>query len=263
MTMPVLLLIDLRDDRHSQHVCVELTDRCQLHVLDKQLINNQQLLSHTINMIRPDVICFEYDRPNNHCLKMLELTKNEHPSIPVLMVTEKHDEALAVWALRARVWDYFVKPVATEDIYLAVVKLSRVCVSRVGNHAARDMVRPGQKQWINRDVNGSEDEVYATLNVIKYVEQHYHEKIYISVLAKSCIISPHLFSRVFRRENGVSFRTYLVNYRLDKARELLHESQLSVGDVSFAVGFLDHSYFTRIFKNRMGISPSDFRIQRV
>ena len=93
-------------------------------------------------------------------------------------------------------------------------------------------------------------------------EQHYQEKIYISVLAKSCIISQHLFSRVFRRENGVSFRTYLVNYRLDKARELLHESQLSVGDVSFAVGFLDHSYFTRIFKKRMGLSPSDFRIQR-
>jgi YesN/AraC family two-component response regulator len=257
MKIPLLLLIDLREDKRSPHVCVELTSCCQIVLLD-----NQHHLSGRMSSDVPDVIIFEFCCPELRCLRLLEQTKNEYPSIPILMVTEYHDEALAIWALRARVWDYLIKPVVSEDLYKTVMQLTDLCARKTGTDNARAIVHPQQYQW--NTLNGQHNWTGkgTTLNVIQYVENHYHEKIYISVMAKKCLISAYQFSRVFRRENGVTFRTFLVNYRLEKALELLNESRLSVGDISFAVGFFDHSYFTRMFKKRVGVSPSEYRLRQ-
>ncbi len=255
MIIPRLFLIDLRENKSNPHVCVALSSRCQV-----QRLECHHQLSGSIRELVPDIICFEFDCPDLDCLKALELTKKEFPSIPILMITEYHDETLAIWALRARVWDYLVKPVNSEDLYQTVIKLTTLCKAKGEGNSGRNVMLPQQLIWDRVTTDRNSVMKCTTSNIIKYVENHYHEKIYIAELAKTCLISEYQFSRAFKRELGVTFRTYLVNYRLDKARELLNNSMLSVGDVSFAVGFLDHSYFTRMFKRRVGISPSEYRL---
>lgn len=257
MKVPQLLLIDLRVDKSGPHVCAELSTRFKV-----QLLNDQHQLTYRINEVAPDVVIFEFDFPDFRCLEALEHTKKAFPSIPILMATEHHDEKLAVWALRARVWDYMVKPISSDDLYSTILKISNLCVDENDNNKGRDIVYPQQPHLnkVNSDKTG--DVTNSTLNVIKYVENHFHEKICISVVARKCFISQYKFSRAFKQENGVTFREYLVNYRLDKARELLNDSKLTVGDVSFAVGFLDHSYFARMFKSKVGLSPSEYRNQQ-
>lgn len=254
MKVPLLLLIDLRGDKSKPHVCAELSTRIKV-----QLLDDQHQLTCRISEVEPDVVVFEFDYPDICCLKALEHTKAAFPSIPILMVTEQHDEALAVWALRARVWDYMVKPVVSDDLYQTIIKITNLCVDKNGNKRGRDIVYPLQPHWNKVNTNNAMEVKDTTLNVIKYVDNHFHEKICISVVAKKCLISQYKFSREFKQENGITFREYLINYRLDKARELLNDSKLSVGDVSFAVGFLDHSYFARMFKSRVGLSPSEYR----
>lgn len=254
MKVPLLLLIDLRGDKSKPHVCAELTTRIKVQRLD-----DQHQLAYRISEVAPDVVVFEFDHPDYCCLEALEQARKEFPSIPILMATEYHDEALAVWALRARVWDYMVKPIVSDDLYQAVIKITNLCVDKSGNKRGMDIVYPQQPHWNKVNTNNAMEVKDAALNVIKYVENHFHEKICISVVAKKCFISQYKFSSEFKRENGITFREYLINYRLDKARELLNDSKLSVGDVSFAVGFLDHSYFARMFKSRVGLSPSEYR----
>jgi len=253
MKMPILLQIDLRKNKTDLHQCAQLSSRFKHYLLEE----NSNLIDR-VNNIFPDVICFEFDYPDIKCLKALELTKKIFPSIPIIMITEQHDENLAIWALRARVWDYLVKPVDCEILYNHVCKLTDL---RNNKKSSRDIFQPSQTFYNTINVQQPADKKSTSLHVIKYVEDHYQEKIYIAELAKKCRISKHQFSRIFKREKGVTFREYLVNYRLDKARELLEKSQLSVGDVSFAVGFFDHSYFTRMFKRYAGLSPSDYRLR--
>lgn len=257
MKLPVLLHIDLRESKSKPNVCAQFSNCCQIQRLD-----HQDQLASRISLLAPDVICFEFDYPDFRSLKVLEQTKKDFPSIPILMVTDHHDEALAIWALRARVWDYLVKPVDIDDLYKTVNKLTDLRTSDIANNKRREIILPQQAQS-NKVCKKHNDNLKGiTLNVIKYVENHYHEKIYISELAEKCYISQHQFSRTFKREKGITFREYLVNYRIDKARELLDESPLSVGDVSYSVGFLDHSYFTRMFKRHVGLSPTDYRLRR-
>lgn len=63
---------------------------------------------------------------------MMQRVKSEHPGLPMLMLTEYHSEAVAIWALRARVWDYIVKPVSVEEFSSRIADVVRLVTSRGG-----------------------------------------------------------------------------------------------------------------------------------
>ena len=68
------------------------------------------------------------------------------------------------------------------------------------------------------------------------------------------------FSRAFKREHGLTFREFLVRYRIDKARESLKNPRIRVLDSAFVAGFKDPSYFARLFKRYVGVPPSQYRL---
>jgi AraC-like DNA-binding protein len=69
-------------------------------------------------------------------------------------------------------------------------------------------------------------------------------------------MSPFRFSREFKKTFGKTFRDYLIDYRLKEACRLLENPAATITDVTYAVGFNDPSYFSRVFKQRFGVTPS-------
>lgn len=94
---------------------------------------------------------------------------------------------------------------------------------------------------------------------IKYVEQHYQERITIGQIAASCDYSQSHFMKYFKNATGMSFIEYLNDYRLSTAARLLRASDSTVLSVSEEVGFENLSYFNRSFKKKFGKTPSAFR----
>lgn len=86
-------------------------------------------------MQHPVIACFEYDFPDIASLSVLSDIKEYFASVPIVMFTEQHSEALAVWALRARVWNYFVKPVTPDAVLPSLDSLARL-VAESSNPAA-------------------------------------------------------------------------------------------------------------------------------
>ena len=70
------------------------------------------------------------------------------------------------------------------------------------------------------------------------------------------------FSRVFRREQGQSFKQFVLGYRIDRACEQMRRSPALLKQVGFDAGFRDLAYFSRAFRRRMGLSPSGYRAAR-
>ena len=95
--------------------------------------------------------------------------------------------------------------------------------------------------------------------VLKYVENHYAEKISIADIAKVAEFSESHFMRYFKETMGMSFVEYLKDYRLKMAARLLHGSESSILTISDEVGFENLSYFNRSFKQRYGVTPSQYR----
>lgn len=99
--------------------------------------------------------------------------------------------------------------------------------------------------------------------VANYIEKSYYTAISISDLAKVFHISRNYLYTLFKQEYGVSPQDYLISYRIERAKKLLKSkrSPLSVQEIATAVGFENPLYFSRLFRNRTGMSPSEYRKQ--
>lgn len=95
--------------------------------------------------------------------------------------------------------------------------------------------------------------------ILKYVENHYTERITIAEIAQEVDFSESHFMRYFKSTMGTSFIEYLKEYRLTMAARLLQSSESSVLEVATGVGFDNLSYFNRAFKKRYHVTPSQFR----
>lgn len=95
--------------------------------------------------------------------------------------------------------------------------------------------------------------------IIKYVENHYQERITIEEIAAFCDYSQSHFMKYFKNAMGTSFIDYLNDYRLMMAARLLLSSDSAILSISEEVGFENLSYFNRSFKKKFGKTPSAYR----
>jgi AraC family L-rhamnose operon transcriptional activator RhaR/AraC family L-rhamnose operon regulatory protein RhaS len=97
--------------------------------------------------------------------------------------------------------------------------------------------------------------------LLGYMEQHFAEPISVSDLTKIAHMSQTSLFRLFRQLMGRSPIDYLIRLRIHKAAQLLRREPLRVKEVSEAVGFTDSNYFTRQFRQVMGVSPRAYQQQ--
>jgi YesN/AraC family two-component response regulator len=205
-----------------------------------------------------DLIVLEYDYPVKQSLEVLTNLKKEYPSIPVIMLTEQHSEELAVWAFRARAWDFFVKPLE-QDKLLACVDAILEIKNKYKNQEKRKAVTPPNIKPVDTRFKNINEEYLAITPAISFLESNYEKKITENTLATLCGMNPFRFSRCFKKEIGLTFQEYLVRLRIREALRLLGNPNASITDIAFTVGFNDTSYFSRTFKKYLNQSPSEFR----
>jgi len=201
-----------------------------------------------------DVVGFDFDYPDRSGLALVAGIKRVYPSVPMLMLTVKHSEALAVWAFRSRLTDFLVKPVSRRELE----RCYRV-LAEMREHRRRQTSRgagsvPGEIPEDTVALPRPNDTAF--LPAIYYVARNYHDKTDLKAVVHLCGLSAYRFSRGFKEAFGISFRDYVIRYRLRAAYHLLQNDGAAVSDVAFAVGFNDPSHFSRIFKRYFRITPS-------
>ena len=92
-----------------------------------------------------------------------------------------------------------------------------------------------------------------------YVQQHYSEPITLESVCEAAGFSASYFSALFKRETGENFVKYLTRVRIDRAKELLQHTNLSVADICSRVGYNDLKHFTQTFKKETSLSPAQYR----
>jgi AraC-like DNA-binding protein/quercetin dioxygenase-like cupin family protein len=97
--------------------------------------------------------------------------------------------------------------------------------------------------------------------VLDHIQHHYSEPLTLQRLAELAFMNPSYFCRYFKQVIGLSPISYLLRYRIDKAKELLLNSSLSITEVSSGAGFNSQSYFNRIFQRFTRMNPRHFRQQ--
>ncbi len=213
------------------------------------------LVPTEIESLDPKILCFDFDYPDRKRLRGLQHIKRQHASILVLMLTTEHSEALAVWAFRARVWNYLVKPVPLAELDLNLQRL--VEITSATRTIAPSVLPP--EQDVPEDVPfDSHCAKQTLLPAIYFIKSHYHRQLRVDEIAAVCSMNSATFSRAFRSTFGMSLKEYVVNHRINEARRMLRRPRASITDIAYATGFSDHSYFDRVFKAHVGVTPSAY-----
>ena len=240
--------------------------------LDLRRLRDPAHIPEAIRSHSPRFVCFEFDLPDAPGLIALAHTRRHHPRLPVLMLTAFHSEAVALWALRLRVWDVLVKPVAGEQLMQHLAALVEA-THQLGTEPAFQSATvssplpalpPLPLSSVLPDAtharivhHGACDQA-RTQAATDHVAAQFFNKITLDHVAALCRLSPSQFCRVFRQEHGGSFGQYLLQYRIKRACESLAHPGALAKEVAYSVGFNDLSYFTWAFKRQVGVCPSHY-----
>ncbi|MDD3795181.1 MAG: response regulator [Lachnospiraceae bacterium] len=94
--------------------------------------------------------------------------------------------------------------------------------------------------------------------VTNYVKQHYQEEISLDLLAEKYYLNSSYLCRLFKRNTGVGLTDYMIELRMEKAKELLLLGKYKIYEVSQMVGYRSDKYFFRVFKQYTGQAPTEF-----
>jgi YesN/AraC family two-component response regulator len=215
-------------------------------------------LESEIKRQEPQLLLFDYDYPERPGLKLLEITKRQFPSIPVLLMTVQHSESLATWAFRSRVWDFLVKPVSNRELERSLSGLNKIVGEVSRRNRYREILRepspvPEENRVAPRNTTPAE-----LMPALAYIEKHFRGKVTSADVSGACKMDSFRFSRTFKSAFDITFKEYLLRVRIKEACRLLEKPDVAVTDVAYLSGFNDPSYFSKVFKRYVGVCPSAF-----
>lgn len=146
------------------------------------------------------------------------------------------------------------------------LKLHAACLRRSGyilEFADPDELAERLREIIRKTTASmGEQQDDLAVKAARFLQTHYRENIQISTLEREFCVSGSSLMTTFKKEKGITINNYLTMVRMERAKELLEGTAVSIQDAAAMVGYADANYFTRAFKNYTGMTPSQFRSGR-
>lgn len=201
----------------------------------------------------PDILFSDIRMPGMDGLAMIAALKSEHPHMQIAILTGFRDFEYAREAIRLGVTRFLLKPSKMEELEEAV----SVMVQNLSHMKERTEDGKAVQEEPEETAAGS----FIAQNAVKYIEENYMEKLKLSDVADHVYVSQWHLSKILNQHVEKSFSDILNHARIEKAKELLREPSLRIGDIAEKVGFLDMAHFSRVFKKHTGFSANEFRNQ--
>lgn len=115
--------------------------------------------------------------------------------------------------------------------------------------------------WESEEQKNAEPGSLQMEQIRQYIEKTYYENITLASLADAFHMDASYLSRVFSRKFGETVITFLTRVRMENAVEMMRSRDMKLETISFLVGYDDYNYFSRVFRKKLGMSPSEYRSQ--
>lgn len=186
-----------------------------------------------ITKLKPDIVFIDINMPVLSGLEVMEKVRmsENNSAVDFVVITGYSYFQYAQLSLRLGAKDILLKPVEPEQF---VETMERVLGYRYSDN-----------QIFNK--------------IVEYINYNYQENIELKECAEKYHTSPNYIARMFKKYYGISFITYLNSLRIKKAQELLRNTDLSIKEIAYKVGYNNLNYFYKIFKRNMEATPKDFK----
>lgn len=218
-----------------------------------------------INQVNPDILISDICMPGIDGLTMIAGIKSQHPSMEITILTGFRDFDYAQKAIRLGVTRFLLKPSKMDELEEAVEKMtSNLKVnSSLPKHDEQNAatVKDVSEETAENDETlvDSAAGSFIVNNALHYMEENYMNKLKLADVAEQCFVSQWHLSKLLNRYKEQSFSDILNNIKIEKAKEMLKDPTLRIGDVAEYVGFMDMAHFSRVFKKQVGMSANEYR----
>lgn len=219
------------------------------------------------------IAILDIEMPGINGLEAAKRIREKDPFCCIIFLTAFDDFSYARGAVSVRALEYLLKPYDDTEM-LSVIDEAMWMTDKNKKYRELMSKETEQPEWIYR-TEAAEPERDSSRNVTaenvfqhrvaetirQYIQEKYREDISMQDVANAMNYSDAYFCKLFKQCFGKSFTTYLMEYRVNEARKLLHQPAVNVREVSRAVGYVDSNYFAKVFKRVTGLSPSEYRKQ--
>lgn len=210
-----------------------------------------------IDKYSPDILFTDIRMPDMDGLEMVKKIKENHPGIQITVITGFRDFEYAQKAIHLGVCRFLLKPTKMDELKEALSAMVANLNALSGDTQKDD---DDDKTQI-KEPSGESGSSFIVSNALKYIEEHYSEKLTLIEVAEKTYVSQWHLSKLLKKHTNQNFCDILNQARIKKAKELLDEPSLKIHEISEIVGFSDVTHFSKIFKKHEGVSPNEFRNQ--
>lgn len=203
------------------------------------------------------IVILDIEMPGINGLEAAQSIRKRGKQCEIIFLTAFDEFGYAKKAITVRAVDYFLKPVSDDELIAGVEEAIRRLEEQ---HFHKEEERAAVEQEIEQNLDNIRLKTVADY-IRTYIDEHYQEDFSVQDIAGMLHYSEAYFCKIFKQCFDKSFITYLSEYRIEKAKELLRDVSVNVKDISIKVGYRDSNYFTKVFKRTMGETPSEYRIR--
>lgn len=198
-----------------------------------------------------DVLFTDIRMPVMDGLALAQAVQARRPDVQVVIVSGYADFAYAQQAIRLGVEEYMLKPVKLE----ALAEVLRQLKARLDQVAGRSLET--LRREVPREAGGSQELVES---IRDFIRANFNTDITLDEIARRFNFTPSYLDKLFRKHAGETPIQYLINLRMAEARRLMIAyPDMDIKQVGEVVGYADPHYFSRIFKNVNGMTPTEYR----
>lgn len=243
---PSLLIIEDNPDV-VEYLAACLEDQYQLLIAR----DGKQGIETALEQV-PDLIISDVMMPEKDGFEVCDALKQDLRTshIPIVLLTAKADHASRIQGLKKGADAYLAKPFNQEELFVRLEMLLKIRKALQARYGGEESPQPSAEFRL-------EDEFLRKVHDI--IESNMSQSYDMPTLCEKLGMGRTNLHRKFKALTGTSSSRYIRRFRLQKARQLLEESDLHIGQVAYEVGFSDPSYFTKSFTSEFGKSPREFR----
>lgn len=219
-------------------------DKCEIRVAE-----NGREVVEKFKQSGADLLILDIEMPGMNGLEAAEEIRRMGSDCSIIFLTAFNEFDYAKKAISVHALEYLLKPCDDKELVLSVEEAIRVRKLSEGNSKMETFEDAELRKSSTADA------------ILKYIEGHYGDELSVQVMAEKFAYSEVYFCRLFKQHFGESFVSFLTDYRIKRAVELLKTTGMSVKDIGKTVGYEDSNYFTKVFKRVMKVIPSEFRAQ--
>ncbi|RMG74367.1 MAG: helix-turn-helix domain-containing protein [Nitrospirae bacterium] len=205
---------------------------------------------------RTDLIVLDAGVEAKRGLRLLAHLKESLPSVPVIFISSIKNDELILEVFRKGAREFYLRPVNPSELRRKVDSILRL------KEMAGEERTPLQRVCKSPECSfrfNTDNIPYQIMKAVCYMEEHYSDDLNVDQLASVANMSKFHFIKRFKETLGITPMRLITLFRIEKAKELLKNTERSISSVAIEVGFNDVTNFERHFKRLTGTTPSRYK----